>query len=90
MPDTLDDKLNLLSFDVVLAVCYAQGPARAVQLVAMACHELADHTEDDEAGKQISLNLAEIADNLERYAQHVLDHMAEVQFKKGGESRDGS
>jgi len=74
------DKLDLLSYDVVLAVCYCQGPARAIQLIGMACHELADSTEGE---PEIAKNLCEIAENLERYAQTILEHMWQVPRKPG-------
>jgi len=74
MPHPLEEKLNLMSYDLALTLTFHQGPARAVQLIGMACHELADSAETLEIRK----NLAEIGDVLERYAATVLEHMGQA------------
>jgi len=66
--------LDETCFDIIETITHTQGPARAVQMVGMACANMADHPDTDEHLRKM---MADIADNLGRYAETILEHMGE-------------
>lgn len=65
--------LDDMSLDIIETITHTQGPARAVQMVGIACERMAHHPETiDPDCKAIML---EIGVKLQEYSATLLEHM---------------